>query len=228
MNIKALIAFVVLIAIGIFGYSYYSSKKHEERLAAIRAETGRVQAETARLEGYQPKAIIVNKAKNDEGIRLETVELASMPVASAQHATMAQEVKAEPVEKIMVEAPLSVVAEPATADKKSSKQSYYEASAKLKDLYARWSEAEKLAGSTPRIALAQQIGELQKIKAEARQLQLPNCQKYAKEHLVNAMQSSIDSFYSFSNQEANSAVQAKSDAAKKEYKQYEDTMKVCG
>lgn len=99
MNIKSLIAFVVLIAIGIFGYSYYSSKKHEERLAAIRAETGRVQAETDRMEVYQPKAIIVNKAKNDEGIRLETVDLASMPVASAQHVTMAQEVKAEPVEK---------------------------------------------------------------------------------------------------------------------------------
>lgn len=50
MNIKALIAFVVLIAIGIFGYSYYSSKKHDEQLAAIKAETDRVQAEAARME----------------------------------------------------------------------------------------------------------------------------------------------------------------------------------
>lgn len=53
MNIKSLIAFVVLIAIGIFGYSYYSSKKHEERLAIIQVETGRVQAEAARLEAEQ-------------------------------------------------------------------------------------------------------------------------------------------------------------------------------
>lgn len=228
MNLKALFAFIALLIVGVFGVNQYLSSKHEKELAAMKAETEKTQAEVARMEVYQSKAIIVNKAKNDEGIRLETVDLASMPVASAQHVTMAQEVKAEPVEKNMVEAPLSVVADSATEDKKSSKQSYYEASAKLKDLYARWGEAEKLAGSTPRIALARQIGELQKIKAEAQQLQLPNCQKYAKEHLVNAMQSSIDSFYSFSNQEANSGVQAKSDAAKKEYKQYEDAMKVCG
>ncbi len=43
MNIKSLIAFVVLIAIGIFGYSYFSSKKHEERLATMRAESAKVQ-----------------------------------------------------------------------------------------------------------------------------------------------------------------------------------------
>jgi len=53
MNIKSLIAFVVLIAIGIFGYSYYSSKKHEERLAIMQAESAKVQAETARLEAEQ-------------------------------------------------------------------------------------------------------------------------------------------------------------------------------
>ena len=56
MNIKSLIAFVVLIAIGIFGYSYFSSKKHEERLATMRAESAKVQAETARLEAEQKEA----------------------------------------------------------------------------------------------------------------------------------------------------------------------------
>lgn len=53
MNIKSLIAFVVLIAIGVFGYSYYSSKKHEEQLAAIKAESAETQAEVARIGAEQ-------------------------------------------------------------------------------------------------------------------------------------------------------------------------------
>lgn len=53
MNTKVIFALIIVLMVAIFGYSQYSSAKHEEQLAAMKAESAKVQAETARLEGEQ-------------------------------------------------------------------------------------------------------------------------------------------------------------------------------
>ena len=53
MNMKVLFGLIIVLMVAIFGYSQYSSAKHEEQLAAMKAESAKVQAETARLEAEQ-------------------------------------------------------------------------------------------------------------------------------------------------------------------------------
>lgn len=53
MNTKVIFALIIVLMVAIFGYSQYSSAKHEEQLAAMKAESAKVQAETARLEAEQ-------------------------------------------------------------------------------------------------------------------------------------------------------------------------------
>ncbi len=53
MNIKALIAIVVVAFLALFGYNYYSSKKTEKQRLAMQAESDRIKAETASLKAKQ-------------------------------------------------------------------------------------------------------------------------------------------------------------------------------
>ena len=227
MNLKVLFALIGLLIVAVLGYSQYSSAKHEEQLAAIKAETQRAQAETASISTYQSKPMTINKEKTKEDIKIENIDFASTTTASVQQQTLQQNINIEPIKPISVEQSLPENNSSDAQPKDSGKKTYYAASAQLNDLYKRWGDAEKLAGATPRINLAAQIGELQKIKQELEQMKLPNCQSGAKEHLNNAMQLSIDSFYSFSLKEPDSAVQAKTDAANKEYKKFNEIMRMC-
>lgn len=53
MDIKAIIAVIVLAFLGLFGYNYYSGKKAAEQRAAMQAQAEQTRAETARIEAEQ-------------------------------------------------------------------------------------------------------------------------------------------------------------------------------
>lgn len=172
MNIKSLIAFVVLMAIGVFGYSYYSSKKHEERLAIMQAESAKVQAETARLEGEQKEAErqrITSQTPLNQGIQtLSTTTTSASIVASKE-----VEVKLTNYEEV---------------DK-----------AKLQDIKVRWESTRTLANSTARIALAPIVRDLQAERQELEKLNVTKCLTPAKDKLLTAMKINEESFLAFMN-----------------------------
>lgn len=172
MNIKALIAFVVLIAIGIFGYSYYSSKKHEERLAAIKAETGRVQAEAARL-GVEQKETeqqrITSQTPLNQGMQTASTATTSASIVASKEV----EVKLTNYEEV---------------DK-----------AKLQDIKVRWESTRTLANSTARIALAPIVRDLQAERQELEKLNVTKCLTPAKDKLLTAMKINEESFLAFMN-----------------------------
>lgn len=67
--------------------------------------------------------------------------------------------------------------------------------------YARaWDDAVAVAGSTPRIGLAQPIAELQRIRREVQQQQWPVCARRAQQLLVEAMSAYIDGMVGFMGQ----------------------------
>ena len=170
MNIKALIAFVVLIAIGIFGYSYYSSKKHEERLAAIKAETDRVQAEAARLEAEQKETKqqrIASQAPLNQGMQTASTTATSASMVASKEV----EVKLANYEEV---------------DK-----------AKLQDIKARWESTRTLANSTARIALAPIVRDLQAERQELEKLNVTKCLTPAKDKLLTAMKINEEGFLAF-------------------------------
>ena len=70
-------------------------------------------------------------------------------------------------------------------------------SASLKALHSRWVDAERLAQSTARIALAQPVATLQEIKREADGIIVPPCLDEAKTNLINGMNSTIEGFIQF-------------------------------
>ena len=67
----------------------------------------------------------------------------------------------------------------------------------------KWDDAESLALSSPRIALAPQIENLQEIKREAENLKIPECTQKVHKYLVASMDSTIDAFLAFLQQDDN-------------------------
>ena len=170
MNIKALIAFVVLIAIGIFGYSYYSSKKHEERLAAIKADSAKTQAEVARMGAEQKEAEqqrITSQTPLNQGMQTAS----TTPTSASIVASKEVEVKLTNYEEV---------------DK-----------AKLQDIKARWESTKTLANSTARIALAPIVRDLQAERQELEKLNVTKCLTPAKDKLLTAMKINEEGFLAF-------------------------------
>lgn len=82
------------------------------------------------------------------------------------------------------------------ADEKR-KDDFEKAAASIDSVYAKWLDAEKLAQSTARIALAQPVAALQQIKRDAEGMIVPPCLDAAKAHLVSGMNWTIDGFVQF-------------------------------
>lgn len=67
----------------------------------------------------------------------------------------------------------------------------------LKDVYARWSDAMKIANSAPRVALANHIKDMQEIRRDAEKINVPPCLYDLKSSLLLTMDSFSDVFISF-------------------------------
>lgn len=65
------------------------------------------------------------------------------------------------------------------------------------DVVARWEDANKIAGSASRIAMAQPVGALQALHREAEQLQAPPCLEFGRENLIDAMRETVDGYIAF-------------------------------
>ena len=72
-----------------------------------------------------------------------------------------------------------------------------QASQRLTGIATRWDDANKLASTTSRIALATPVAELQEIKREANSLSVPACLSKAKADLVSSMNATIDAYLTF-------------------------------
>jgi hypothetical protein len=71
-----------------------------------------------------------------------------------------------------------------------------------------WDDANKLAGQTPRSALAVQIGALQAVRRKVEDIQVPECAAAMKRALVASMDASIEGYVAFLGQKSDSVVQA--------------------
>ena len=65
------------------------------------------------------------------------------------------------------------------------------------DVVARWTDADRVAGSAARISLAQPVAVLQALHREAGQLQAPPCLVLGKDDLVVAMRETVDGYLAF-------------------------------
>ena len=172
MNTKVLFALIIVLTVAIFGYSQYSSAKHEEQLAAMKAESAKVQAETARLEGEQKEAErqrITSQTPLNQGIQTVSTTTTSASIVASKEV----EVKLTNYEEV---------------DK-----------AKLQDIKVRWESTRTLANSTARIALAPIVRDLQAEKQELEKLNVTKCLTPAKDKLLTAMKINEESFLAFMN-----------------------------
>ena len=76
-------------------------------------------------------------------------------------------------------------------------------------LVSQFDDAETLASQTPRIALSSQINNLQQIRTQASNLNVPQCLAPAKEELLNGMNYSIDGYLLFLSKGAQDQIDAK-------------------
>lgn len=172
MNTKVLFALIIVLTVTIFGYSQYSSAKHEEQLAAMRAESAKVQAETARLESEQKEAErqrITSQTPLNQGIQTVSTTTTSASIVASKEV----EVKLTNYEEV---------------DK-----------AKLQDIKVRWESTRTLANSTARIALAPIVRDLQAERQELEKLNVTKCLTPAKDKLLTAMKINEEGFLAFMN-----------------------------
>ena len=67
----------------------------------------------------------------------------------------------------------------------------------LMEYYRRWADLEKLLGATARIALAQPVGELQKLQREVEAYQAPECLGTAKAALLKLIAANSETMIQF-------------------------------
>lgn len=101
--------------------------------------------------------------------------------------------------------------------------------ASLKLIHGRWQDAERLAQSTARIALAQPVSTLQQIKRETDGILVPPCLDAAKSHLISGMNWTIEGFIQFMTDKKFSEITTPPffSSAKKEFSEYEKTKDAC-
>lgn len=83
-----------------------------------------------------------------------------------------------------------------------------EAFVKIQSAAREWDDASKLAGQTPRSALAVQIAALQAVRRKVEDIQTPDCATAMKRALIASMDASIEGYVAFLGQKADSTVQA--------------------
>jgi hypothetical protein len=81
------------------------------------------------------------------------------------------------------------------------------------DIGERWDDAINLAFSTSRIALADQISNLQDIKRETNNLELPECLHASRSYYVMGMEDSIEGFILFMTEGSEAEISRKFDSA---------------
>ena len=97
--------------------------------------------------------------------------------------------------------------------------------AKTLDPLAReWDDANALANSTPRAALAVQIGNLQSVRRRVQDVTAPECGAPMKQHLIGAMDETIQGYIAFLGQKSDSVVQGHFTAASTEMKSYQESI----
>ena len=91
---------------------------------------------------------------------------------------------------------------------------------KLMLIANRWDDANKLANSTPRMALASPLASLQSIKQDAQNAELPACMQYAQNDLVQMMDHTITGYIKFMGQDTDAAVSSQFDLASSNQKNF--------
>jgi hypothetical protein len=97
-------------------------------------------------------------------------------------------------------------------------------------LISRWIDIEQIAASSPRIALAGPVRELQDARQAVTRLDVPACMQPTKENMLIAMQSSIDGYLAFMGQDDDYQVSLYFDSATEHMKVVTDniaTVKRC-
>ena len=76
----------------------------------------------------------------------------------------------------------------------------------LDPLAREWDDANRVAGSTPRAALSVQIGALQSVRRRVQDIVAPTCGASMKDHLIKAMDATIDAYVAFLSQKTDAEV----------------------
>jgi|SRR6185369_5301147 len=84
-----------------------------------------------------------------------------------------------------------------TITAENNKAAYDAAVAPLNSLYARWKDAQALAGNTPRLTLSGPIASMQTLKQEASALVVAKCLQIPKNFLTLGMSQIIDGYLAF-------------------------------
>lgn len=94
----------------------------------------------------------------------------------------------------------------------------------LEPLAREWDDANTVAGSTPRAALATQIASLQAVRRKVEDIPAPVCGTTIKDHLVRSMDASIDGYVAFLGQKPDNEVSAKFSTASTELAAYRNAL----
>lgn len=90
----------------------------------------------------------------------------------------------------------------------------------IEDVSRRFDDAYNLANNTSRMSLSPVIGDLQEIRRDAQDLDVPRCALDTKTNLVNYMDAIIDAFLAFLAQEPDSVVSGRFSTASNYYGKY--------
>ncbi len=76
----------------------------------------------------------------------------------------------------------------------------------IQSVAREWDDANKLAGSAPRMSLAPQVASLQALRRRAADLNIPPCANAAHRKLIDSMDKTIEGYLSFLSQKPDSVV----------------------
>lgn len=118
----------------------------------------------------------------------------------------------------------------AQKNQQSQKDLLAQALGRFDDVMARWNDADRVAGSSARIALAQPVSALQALQREASQLNAPPCLVIGKDELVAAMRESVDGYIAFMQNTAKLGTQIAQvhfEAAAPKFEKYKEIRAAC-
>lgn len=92
--------------------------------------------------------------------------------------------------------------------------------AQIQSLAREWDDANKLAGQTPRASLSSQISNLQSIRRRVQDLRPLPCTENIQQHLIKAMDSSIQAYLDFLEQRSEAVVSHNMKVSEQELEQF--------
>lgn len=192
MDIKAVLAVAAVVLLSIIGVNYYNSHKTEQRIAERKADIAATQA--ALPQSSEPKAVEVETVPPTAPVAVQEAPaaevMADVQVMANQDLSAAQQIS---------ESRVDVLATKASLD----------------SIQSRWGDELKVAISTPRIRLSEEVRELQKLRQEVINTKGNACLTTAKDHLAKSMNTMIDGFLDYSsNVHGDSAIDVFQDVAK--------------